>query len=174
MRAITLATALTACGGTEPCSVIDLDSGAVIECPDGTRADVSDGAAGLDGLDGSDGTDNRIVAIHGCTGALQNTAMDFIYQVSVMRSGDVFAYGGVWGGALQVGASFFYAASQPGAALGAVIFQSDNMGTANGGFWTITLNRATGVTTIVYNDTEATGGSDTWTMPSSVCVVSNF
>lgn len=59
MRAIGLALILTACGNDpfkpKPCTVKDDEAGAVIECPDGTKQTVSDGATGAQGEFGPQG-----------------------------------------------------------------------------------------------------------------------
>jgi hypothetical protein len=152
----------------EPCSVTDTADGAVIECPDGTSVTVTDGQ------DGADGNDNKIVSSHFCTGALENTALYFAYQATVLSSGDVFAYGGVYGSAFQIGASSYYSGEQNGAATATVVFAYDAMAPSNGGYWALSLNRATSVAVIVYNDVDATGGQDIWTMQPEDCVVSDF
>jgi|GEM_PF-6691675 hypothetical protein len=59
MRALGLALLLTACGSDlfkpEPCTVKDDEAGAIIECPDGTKQTVSDGAQGTQGEAGPKG-----------------------------------------------------------------------------------------------------------------------
>jgi hypothetical protein len=180
MRHLALfALTITACGGSnaKPCTVEQTDTGATISCPDGSSADVADGASGSDGQDGSDGadgTDNHIAASHFCTGALEATSLFFVYQVAVMSSGDVFAYGSIKGVALEVGASTYYSAAQAGADLAAVFFASDNAGSANGGWWAIELNRDTGVTDIAYHDADVAAGLLTWTMLPAACVVNTY
>lgn len=178
--------ALAGCGSArdaEPCTVEDIDGAAVITCPDGTTVRIEDGAAGVDGQDGSDGTngvdgsngiDNHIIANIRCTGLLQSTTIYFTYESSVMASGDVWAKGSIYNGAFEVGASTFYAGGQVGAGTAAVLFQADVAGTSNGGYWLMSLDRTTVVTTIVYTDNEVSDGSDSWTMQPSACVVNTY
>lgn len=178
--AAAVAVVLLGCGGAakdgakgpdgsdgEPCTVQDTADGAVISCPDGSSVTVSDGADGEDGV-------SEIASSIFCGGTLEGTGLSFSYQAAVMTSGDVFAYGGIYGAAFQIGASSYYAAEQNGASVAAVIFAYDAIAPANGGFWALSLNRTTAVTTIAYNDVDATGGQDTWTMQPADCVVNNF
>lgn len=191
MRNATLlcAACVVSCGSgeAENCTVVERGESAAVVCPDGSEVVVEDGVDGVDGEDGTDGrdgvdgrngvdgVDNHIAATHTCTGSLEATPCYFIYQVSVMTSGDVFAYGGVWGCFLmQAGASAYYAASQVGSATAVVIFQQDVTGSMNGGFWMISLDRTFGATTIVYTDPDVSGGSDTWTMPAAACTVNIY
>lgn len=132
------------------------------------------GTAGADGADGADGTDNRIVATHYCTGAVSGTVMTFEYSVALMAAGDIFSTGGVYDASFFVGDSAYFAAGQVGAATAPVMFSADIMGTANGGWWTISLNRSTGVTSLLYSDADASGGSDAWTMSPADCVTNTF
>ena len=57
-----------------------------------------------------------------------------------------------------------------------VLFTYDFISTANGGWWTISINRSTLAATILYTDTDASGGSTTWTLASSSsnCVLNSY
>lgn len=135
---------------------------------------VACGGAGKDGEDGADGTGNRIVASHHCLGDLAGTALSFTYDASLMASGDVFVYASVSSAMLETGATSFYSYDQNGSLDAGVIFTADYLGTSNGGWWDLSLNRTTGVTLIEYNDSDASGGQDTWTMPAAACIVNTY
>jgi hypothetical protein len=132
------------------------------------------GKDGSDGADGVDGTDNKIVLTLFCGGTLEATTLQFNYSAALTTAGDVFSSGGVYGASFQAGATSYYAAGQVGAATAPVMFTMDSLGAANGGWWTLSVNRTTGVTSILYTDVDASGGSDTWTMAASACVINNF
>ena len=111
-----------------------------------------------------------------CGASLQNTSLYFTYKAMVFSDSSVYAYGGIYGTAYQIGSSKFYASSQVGASTAAVLFAYDVSGSANGGYWKIEVNRSTRAATIVYTDSDVSGGSDTWTLPSSSsnCVLNSY
>ena len=95
----------------------------------------------------------------------------------VFSDSSVFAYGGIYGVAFQVGSSKFYDSSQNGASIAAVLFTYDVDSTANGGWWQISVNRSTSAATIVYKETGLSGANaTTWTLPSSSsnCVINSY
>ena len=94
----------------------------------------------------------------------------------VFSDGSVYVFGGIYGVAFQVGSSKFYDSSQNGASIAAVLFTYDVDSTANGGWWQISVNRSTLAATILYTDTDVSGGSVTWTLPSSSsnCVINSY
>lgn len=134
----------------------------------------ADGADGADGEDGADGTDNHITDTYFCGGALESTPYGFTYSVALMSAGDIFSYGALETSGQSYGASAYFAEGQVGAATAPVIFTADASGAVNGGWWQISLNRTSLVTTIVYNDTDVAGGQSTWTMLPATCVVNSF
>ena len=50
-----------------------------------------------------------------------------------------------------------------------IFINYDVSGSANFGYFEISLNRTSMVTTIVYTDSDVSGGSTTWVEPSSDC-----
>lgn len=118
---------------------------------------------------GKDGTDNRIIGNIICTGQLGTDPFVFVYTFSVMASGDVFATANIAGSAYQIGSTAFYSSQQNGAATAAVGFLYDALGSANGGWWSVSINTSTLVVTVVYHDTDAIGGTMTWTQPAANC-----
>jgi hypothetical protein len=123
--------------------------------------------------DGEDGS-SRVVATYFCAGALEGTPLYFSYQVAQTTPGDVFAAAAIKGTAFDIGGSSYYGAAQVGAQTAAVIFTADVLGTANAGWWSVQLNRSTLVTALTYTDSDASGGSDSWTMLPAACVVNSF
>jgi len=111
-----------------------------------------------------------------CGAVLSGTSLYFTYTAMAFSDGSIFAYGGIYGVAYQIGSSTFYDSSQTGASTAAVIFTYDVASTANGGWWKISVNRSTRAATILYTDSDASGGSDTWTLDSSSsnCVLNSY
>ena len=111
-----------------------------------------------------------------CGALLENTSLYFTYTAMVFSDSSVFAYGGIYGTAYQIGASTFYDSSQNGASTAAVMFTYDVDSSANSGYWRISVNRSTLAATIVYTDADVSGGSATWTLPSSSnnCVLNSY
>ena len=134
-----------------------------------------DGAPGAAGAKGEPGNDSAKVTMSiGCTGALENTALSFRYSVALLANGNVLASAGVRDGA--IGASFanVYAPSLIGALVAAVLVSLDELPPGNGGFFRISLDRTTFVTTIVYTDVDVAGGTMTWTMLPANCVANSY
>jgi hypothetical protein len=109
-----------------------------------------------------------------CQGLLENSNVFFTYDAVLFDGGNVFVTASVSDGAFQTEGTGFYAPTQGGAATAAVNFQRDEVGTPNGGFFTLSLDRATLVTTIEYTDNEARGGKLVWTMPPSACINNKY
>jgi hypothetical protein len=122
---------------------------------------------------GVNGTSNKIVKSIFCTGDL-SSSLTAMYEVEIFASGDLFATAGVYGVAFQIGASTMYSAGQVGAGTAAVLFTYDYAGTLNGGYWKMSLDRTTLVSTVEYNDVDVTSGKLIWTKPASECVVNNY
>jgi hypothetical protein len=126
------------------------------------------GPAGSSGGGGSD--PSKIVRSIGCAGGLEGTALSFFYSVALTANGTIFASASVR--EPQIGASntSVFSPAQNGSTDAAVLISLDEIPPANGGFFRVSLNRETLVTSIVYNDTDAAGGTRTWTMQPSQCV----
>jgi hypothetical protein len=67
-----------------------------------------------------------------------------------------------------------FSPSQVGYQNAPVIFTFDVYGTATSGYWTLSLNRTTLVTSAVYKDAELATGSMTWTMTPDKCVLNAY
>lgn len=137
-------------------------------------ADGTDGQDGADGQDGTDGINNHIVATHFCTALLEATVLHFNYSVAVTSAGDVFATGAIEDPLLEVRGTSYYAAAQNGAATARVILTLDEAPPANGGWWTIDLDRGTLVTAIVYHDADVSTGQAAWLLTPDVCITNVF
>jgi hypothetical protein len=137
----------------------------------------SPGEAGLPGtssaIDAGPPGD-KIAGSIGCFGALQGTSLAFSYTVDQFVDGNVFASGSVGGTGFSTGSSGFYAPTQNGYVNAPVIFTLDVDTTANGGWWQITLDRTTLVTVLTYHDVDIDGGTLSWTMLPSQCVVNRY
>jgi hypothetical protein len=127
------------------------------------------------GTDGDNGTDGiKPSAQLACDAALENTSLYFEYKATVFTDGSVLAHASIYGVAVEVTDSTFYDSSQNGASTGYVNIRYDVSGTDNGGDWKISVNRSTLVTTVLYEDTDLSGGSLTWTLASSNCTTNSF
>ena len=147
------------------------------------------GAAGVAGVAGQPGpagqpgaaatatpaTDSsKLTKSIGCFGSLENTSLSFSYTVAVFANGNVFASAGVREGLIGASAANFYAPTQNGALSAAVLVSLDEAPPGNGGFFRISLDRATLVTTIVYTDVDVTGGTTSWTMLPAQCIANSY
>jgi hypothetical protein len=132
------------------------------------------GAAGEQGEAGEAGVDNHIVSSIGCNGILSGTSVSVSYSAALTAAGDVFVTGEVAGTTSQASSAKFYAASQTGAVLGAVIVVFDLSGSSNSGFWRLSLDRSTLVVSATYTDTDYAGGGQTWTMTPDDCTVNEY
>jgi len=121
------------------------------------------------GTDGTAGTDNKIKYTHYCNALLDNTTLYYRYRVSQFVNEDIFIQGEIYGAAYEVADAIMYSKLQNGWDTAPIFINYDVSGSANYGYFVISLNRSTMVTTIVYTDSDVSGGSDTWTQPSSDC-----
>ena len=118
---------------------------------------------------GTAGTDNKIKYTHYCNALLQNTALYFRYRVYQFVNEDIFIQGEIYGVSYEVADSIMYSKLQNGWTTAPIYINYDVSGTANFGYFVISLNRSTMVTTIVYTDSDVSGGSTSWSQPSSDC-----
>lgn len=123
---------------------------------------------------GVDGTDNKITKSIFCTGDIPNSSLTAAYSVDVFSSGDLFAAASIYDALIEIGASLMYSKGQVGVDTAPVYFVYDVSGTANGGYWKMSLNRTTLVSYVEYNDIDVTGGKLTWSKPASDCIVNNY
>jgi hypothetical protein len=117
---------------------------------------------------------SKVTKSIGCFGSLEGTPISFSYTAHLFANGNIFATAAIRDRASEVSYSSLYSPSQVGAATAEVLLVDDLLGSANSGYWSLSLNRSTLVTTIVYNDVDAQGGTQTWTMDPSKCVANTY
>jgi hypothetical protein len=105
---------------------------------------------------------------------LENTPLHFTYSAHLFANGNIFASAGIQDVGLAASYANLYSPRQNGAVTAPVNVTFDEVAPSNGGWWRISLNRATLVTTIVYNDVDVAGGTQTWTMQPANCVVNSY
>lgn len=140
---------------------------------------VCNGATGATGATGPAGS-AAATTMNGriyCSGSLANTnpTLYFSYDVAQFSSNFLLASADVRNQAIQASGTEFYASTQNGYSNAGVIIIFDQWGAATSGWWNITLNRSTLVTTIEYNDIgDVAGGKLTWTMTPDKCIQTLF
>ena len=99
----------------------------------------------------------RVVATIYCNGdvissvaALNGLGVE--YNAVVTAGGDVYATASIIDDVEQTSGTSFYASAEAGVSGASVNVTADYVGTGNGGLWTITLNRNTLITSVVYDD----------------------
>jgi hypothetical protein len=157
------------------CTVIDNPDGteALLQCEDGTSVVISDGTDGAPGADGQDGKDaeaTRIIESFHCNGGLENTSLEFSYNAVLMSSGDLFVSVEVNSPLNSASNTVFYAPTQNGYKTAQAIVRFDQDGTADGGWFTLSLDRVNLVTIIDYYPSDPGVVSNSWTMQPEVCV----
>jgi Collagen triple helix repeat (20 copies) len=155
------------------------DSGA--QGPKGDKGDTGDaGPQGEQGPKGETGdAASSIGTVEGslyCGGLLEGTTINFSYQAVVFTDGTIWVNGEIRGVDLGISSSAFYAPTQNGAVTAQVIISLDMVGTDNGGWWTIEVNREDLGAIVIYHDTELTDGTDAWNMDAeaSGCIHNQY
>lgn len=118
------------------------------------------GAPGVDGgkVKQSIYCEGTISGLAGNAGTALN-GLQVEYNAVITTSGDVYVTGNVIDDYVQVSGSQFYAKLEAGSSTGEVLITNDMYGAGNGGFFKISLNRNTMVTSIVYTDSNLGGQS---------------
>ena len=172
VRTSSLASGSTSCtyGGVKIEMGIDDNMNGTLDSSEVDKTEyVCNGAPGDKGDTGTAGTDNRIKYTHYCNALLQNTALYYRYRVYQFVNEDIFIQGEIYGVSYEVADSIMYSKLQNGWTTAPIYINYDVSGSANSGYFVISLNRSTMVTTIVYTDSDVSGGSTTWSQPSSDC-----
>lgn len=124
------------------------------------------GADGINGTAGKDGSDNRIIATLYCNGNISKSlgkasglelpegGLNFDYNAAKTASGDVFVSGSISDRYYQVSAAHMYAASQNGAASGALSMVDDRAATYNSGWWSIEHSPSVNDLLATYHDVD--------------------
>lgn len=132
------------------------------------------GATGVRGATGPTGDAAITTLIQAslfCAGQLATTGIYFTYSAVVFKSSDVFASGSIRGSQAEISNTKFFEKDQVGAVTATVQMEYDLQGSVNAGYWTISVNRATAVTTIVSHDID---DMTTYTMTPDKCVVNTY
>ena len=129
------------------------------------------GATGATGETGATGATSRIQYTVYCNAALEGTSLKYTYDVKQWNNGDLFIYGSIYGSSYEISATTMYSEIQTGWTTAPVFLTYDASGSANWGYWKISGNRTTGVVTILYTDSDVSGGSTTWVQDSSECTL---
>ena len=138
--------------------------------PQGEKGDK--GAQGAQGAQGEEGQTTKITASLHCNGGLEGLSwVKFKYDAMVFSSGDVMAVGSIMDARNEYSNSMFYSSKQVGSNTAAVYVTYDISGGDTYGYWRISLDRSTAITTIQYSDTTY---NNTWVMPSSSCLLHNY
>ncbi len=114
---------------------------------------------------------NQVIASVSCGGAIGTTGIYFSYYARETEAGDLFAAGAIRSDEQQIGATSIFSRQQVGANSASVILLYDLSGAANAGWWQLSLNMSTLVTSITYNDLDYSAQPTTWTMTPDKCTV---
>lgn len=104
----------------------------------------------------------------GIPGALHGKRVE--YDAVLTSGGDVYATAVIVDDYFQTSGTAFYAADQAGAQNALVLVSADYVSGSHGGLWKISLDRATLVTSIVYDDLDL-GAPVKMTFTPSACTV---
>jgi len=134
---------------------------------------VCNGTAGTNGVDG---IDNSAIAGIYCFGSLENTSLFATYSATQLNSGDVIASASVADSYVEVSKTVYYSSLQNGYTNAPVVFTFDVGGDFySSGYWYISLNRNTLVTTLTYTDTDTNNGDPmNWYWAADQCTVNNY
>jgi hypothetical protein len=148
------------------------------------------GDAGAKGDSGSASAPNKITASLYCNGDLSTLSsgartlngktvpatISVSYWSATTGNGDTFASASVEDTLIQASGTRFYSNSQNGAATAGVQVTSDFISPSSYGWWNISVNRQTGVTTVRYTD-DSFGLAPNyleWTLLASACSIQNY
>ena len=141
---------------------------------------LSVGCQGKKGDRGSDGG-GRVIATLNCAGPISGLSggaaplngINIEYNAVLTAGGDVYATANIVDEATQTSGTKFYAAGENGSATAEVDITADYIGPVNGGNWSVSLDRNTLVTSIVYDDVNLSSNVNLTFTPSA-CTVNNF
>lgn len=101
------------------------------------------------------------------------TTLTIYYKAAVFSNGDTLSTGEVSDSIESISGTSFYSSQQNGSLTAPVSIVSDRVGNGTAGYWTVAVDRVTGVATVTYFDPdfEASEKSVTWTFLSSACTI---
>ncbi len=138
---------------------------------DGEKGDKGDpGTSGADAGDPS-----KVVRSIFCAGPLSGAPLTATYSAVIFANGNVMVVGAIRDDFREASYTSFYGPSQNGAANASVVVSWDVQGIANGAYFTLSLNRTTLVTSVVYYDVDLdAGGVRSWSMTADKCVSNTY
>jgi hypothetical protein len=121
---------------------------------------VKQGPPGADGgrIKSSIYCSGTISGLSGNAGTALN-GIDVEYNAVLTAAGDVYATANIIEDYVQVSGTQFYAAAESGSSTGEILITDDLYGGNGGGYFKISLNRTTMITSIVYTDANLGGQS---------------
>lgn len=153
--------------------VFALCAAGCIAGPKGDRGDTGAGASTVNG--GAVSSGDKLVSTLYCDAKLEGSAGVYVaYGVDQFESGNIFVNASVRDNADQASNSTFFAPTQNGYATGAITVEKDEIGAANAGFFSISVDRTTKIISVVYKDSDAVGGQLTYTEAASNCVTNTY
>lgn len=132
------------------------------------------------GPKGDAGISGRVVATMNCSGVIGSSApvalqgLEVEYDAVLTATGDVYATASIIDEVAQISNTAFYASGQAGAQTASVMVVADFAGSANGGWWNVSLNRSTLVTSVVYTDSDLFSSPVNMTFTPSACTVQSW
>lgn len=131
------------------------------------------GEAGAPASAVDSGNGDRIVAMTYCADtipdAFSGTDILVDYGLVEFASGNVFANGSISDMGRSAGGSQYYAPTEDGYDTAQIVALIDEVPPADGGYWLITIDRATLVVTAAYHDADIDAGL-MWTFPPEHCM----
>ena len=145
------------------CTVYDSSTGAVIECPDGSKVTVQHGAST------TTSSSSSLSRYLYCDSTLSNTNLSVYYRLATFSTGYKFAVAGVYGMQTEVNNSLIYPSSHADYQTSPVYFTHDLSGEANGGYWRIHYNTQSYNVTVDYVDVD-----DSFTWELTECILEDY
>lgn len=123
----------------------------------------------------------RITSTLNCGGTISGlvgpasalNGLEVEYDAVLTAGGDVYSTARIIDDLTQTTSTHFYADGQAGSTNASVIIVADYHGVANGGFWEVSLNRSTLITSIDYTDASL-GGTVSMSFSASACTIQNW
>lgn len=146
----------------------------------GDKGDIgAQGSQGPQGNPGPSGFDgSKITGSIYCNALLANAnSYSFDYTVIQFANGNVMAIGGIRDSSVETQSTSEYVQTQIGWDTAQVVVQHDAYLPIDGGWWSMSLDRSTLITSIVYHDVDITAptpGIISWQLLSSACIVSTY
>lgn len=109
-----------------------------------------------------------------CRAVLANTGLSVNYHAVTFATGNIIASAGVSDSVTETNSNNEYDQAQAGWLTASIIVHRDVTPPDNGGWWSLSLDRRTTVTSVTYHDEDVPNGVMNWTLQSKDCVVKTF